>query len=227
MIEFIPKARIGWNSGKDPFPGVIAVDTSKWLPRMNHDLSWEEYCKKYEVKERSTYFFDMSAEDCCKMVNITDELLESFGEKYARTILHSWYDENGNIIKCDIVDEEIILRKAFWGYKKILLAEQIEEIDLDRTELEKLFKELVNNFDKKFVKEVEAKSVEVSAEPIGRRYEVYVLEFDWDYGHEKEEVESIKAGKARRQQWEETFVSFTFTNWKLSKEVRYREELKF
>ena len=106
MIEFYSRIRIGWNPGKDPFPGVMAVDTSNWHPRRDHNLSWEEYCKKHEVKERSTYLFNMSAEDCCKMVNVTDELLESFGEEYARTMWHCWDDENGPIIQIQVVDED-------------------------------------------------------------------------------------------------------------------------
>ncbi len=277
MIEFYARNRIGWDPGKDPCPGAMAVDTSKWTPRRDHNLSWQEYCKKYEVKERSTYLFNMSAEDCCKMINITDELLESFGEEYARIMYHSWDDENGTQLRVQLVDEDgneversnivdargttvkrppvegesFVMRRVSSGPFKIPLAQQIEDLGLDKTEISKLFKEIVKEHEldkvkskKKVinkpvkkakkpdekkpekVKEIVVKT-EVPTEPNGERYEVYVLEFVWEYGPEKEEVESIKAARARRQQWEETFHKFTFTDWKLYKEVRYREEVKF
>lgn len=163
MIEFISIVRHknegGWDPVKDPYPrpGMIAVEMDHWLPRLDHNLSWPEYCEKYEVVELR----EMSYLDWIKK----DELKPK--KKRAKKIKQP------------------------------------------------------------ATKKVKLKSIEVSAEPGGVGYEMYVLEFDWDYGHEKEEVESISAAKARRKQWESTFVAFEFTNWKLSKEIRYKEEIEF
>ena len=158
MIEFITKARFGWSANKDPHPGYIAVDMSKWLPKCDHNMPFAEYCEKYEVVELR----DMS------------------------------YLE--------------------WRNK-------------DKPKSKK--KKVKKSATKKTVAKVEPKNIEVPDEPEGERYEIYVLEFDWDYGYEREEVESIKDARVRRKQWEETFTKFTFTNWKLSKEIRYRKKLEF
>ena len=147
MIVYITKARhkslsSGWEP-RQPYPGMMAVDMSHWLPRGDHNLNFTEYCEKYEVKE----------------------LTEKTNEP-----------------------------------KKIQKPKKIPK--------------------------KRKKSVTINAvEPTGEKSVMIILEFDWHYGHEREECETISQAKQRKEQWQITFSSFEFSNWKMYKETRYKEEL--
>lgn len=62
--------------------------------------------------------------------------------------------------------------------------------------------------------------------PKGEEYEVYVLEFDWNYGHRKDECRSMEHAIERLARWTSTFSTFSFSNIKIYKEVRYRTKVE-
>lgn len=65
----------------------------------------------------------------------------------------------------------------------------------------------------------------VSEEPKGIKSKVFVLEFDWHYGHEKEEAKSRKDAVLRMAEWEKTFYHFEFENIQIYSEIRYRTKI--
>lgn len=80
-------------------------------------------------------------------------------------------------------------------------------------------------FQKYFDQTKERKTfAESIGEPEGEKYEVHVIEFDWIYGHRKEDCKSKKHALERQKKWIETFSWAEFSNWKLYAEVRYRNE---
>lgn len=64
------------------------------------------------------------------------------------------------------------------------------------------------------------------SKPEGERYEVYVLEFDWAYGHRKDECSSIEHAENRLEKWQKTFYWATFSDVKIYQEIRYRTQEK-
>jgi len=92
-------------------------------------------------------------------------------------------------------------------------------------------------FNKQFAPAVEAynKAVEergtfsetvASKEPEGEKYEVYVLEFDWAYGHRKDECSSKEEAEKRLEKWQKTFYWAEFSNVKIYQEIRYRTKIE-
>lgn len=64
---------------------------------------------------------------------------------------------------------------------------------------------------------------ETLGQPKGEKYEVYVLEFDWVYGHRKEDCESREHAVQRQEKWQKRFYWAEFTDFKIHKEIRYRQ----
>lgn len=120
------------------------------------------------------------------------------------------YDENGSTGKIT-VGSKIVEGESVPIYKG-------EEFEIDPDNFK-------NWFQKIFSDQLEIKSTSSSEEVEGEKYTVYVLEFDWWYGHEKEECDSIKEAQARKVKCEEVYSEFELTNWKLSLEIRYRQLL--
>jgi len=73
----------------------------------------------------------------------------------------------------------------------------------------------------------ETKTEIIIEKPKGEEYNVFILEFDWHYGHEKEECKSKKQALARKKEWQEYYVGkwTNFSNWKIYSEIRYRIEI--
>lgn len=69
-----------------------------------------------------------------------------------------------------------------------------------------------------------ASEVEVTKEPEGDKEEVYILEFDWEYGHERVEFSSLKEAKEYPSFIQEFYskVSFDEKSFVISKEIRYK-----
>ena len=61
--------------------------------------------------------------------------------------------------------------------------------------------------------------------PEGKKSSTFILEFDWNYGHEVEACKTKKAALERMAQWEETFIWAKFTNMKINSETRYQKEV--
>ena len=91
-------------------------------------------------------------------------------------------------------------------------------------------------FNKQFAPAIEAynKAVEergtfsetvASKEPEGEKYEVHVLEFDWAYGHRKDECSSKEEAEKRLEKWQKTFYWAEFSNVKIYHEIRYRTKI--
>lgn len=123
------------------------------------------------------------------------------------------YDENGLTGKIT-VGHKLVDGESMPIYK----GEESFEIDPDhfRSWFQKFFSDQL---------ETKPSSTESIVEEQGEKYTTYVLEFDWWYGHEKEECDSIKEARARKVKWEELYSTFELTNWKLSSEIRYRQPL--
>ncbi len=92
-------------------------------------------------------------------------------------------------------------------------------------------------FNKQFAPAIEAynKAVEergtfsetvASKEPEGEKYEVYVLEFDWNYEYKKDECSSKEHALERLTKWQKTFYWADFSNIKIYKEIRYRTKIE-
>jgi len=64
--------------------------------------------------------------------------------------------------------------------------------------------------------------------PEGEEYTVFVLEFDWHYGHEKDECKSKKEAMDRIQLWQKTYTGdwSKIKNFKIYSEIRFRKEIK-
>ena len=63
---------------------------------------------------------------------------------------------------------------------------------------------------------------ETIGEPKGEKYEVYVLEFDWTYGHRKEDCRSIEHARQRQEKWQAKSHWAEFYNLKINKDARNR-----
>jgi len=64
------------------------------------------------------------------------------------------------------------------------------------------------------------------SKPKGEEYEVYVLEFDWNNGHEKDECRSMEHALERLAKWQKTFYWADFSGIKIYQEIRYRTKTK-
>jgi len=53
-----------------------------------------------------------------------------------------------------------------------------------------------------------------------------VLEFDWAYGHRKDECSSIEETEKRLEKWTSTFSTFSFSNIEIYKVIRYRIKIE-
>lgn len=78
----------------------------------------------------------------------------------------------------------------------------------------------IENYNQKI--EEKGTFAEAISKPEGEEYSVFMLEFDWHYGHEKEECESKKSALQRKEEWISTFYWAEFSNWKLYSEARFR-----
>ena len=65
----------------------------------------------------------------------------------------------------------------------------------------------------------------VTEKPAGDEYKVFVLEFDWNYGHRKEDCKSKKHALVRKEKWASKFYWAEFSNWKMYSEIRFRNEV--
>ncbi len=119
------------------------------------------------------------------------------------------YDENGPTGKIT-VGAKIVEGESVPIYKG-------EEFEIDSDNFK-------NWFQKIFSDQLEIKSTPVN-ETEGEKYTIYVLEFDWWYGHEKEEFDSIKEARASKIKWEDLYSEFELTDWKLYSETRFRKTL--
>lgn len=80
----------------------------------------------------------------------------------------------------------------------------------------------------KYNKQVEDRDTfaESVSKPKGEEYEVNVLEFDWNNGHEKDECHSREHALERLAKWQKTFYWADFSNIKIYKEIRYRTKVE-
>lgn len=67
---------------------------------------------------------------------------------------------------------------------------------------------------------------ETVSKPKGEEYEVYVLEFNWNYGHRKDECRSMEHAIERLTKWQKTFYWADFSDVKIYKELRYRTKVE-
>jgi len=67
---------------------------------------------------------------------------------------------------------------------------------------------------------------ETVSKPKGEEYEVYVLEFDWNYEHKKDECRSKEHALERLAKWQKTFYWADFSNIKIYREIRYRTKIE-
>lgn len=124
--------------------------------------------------------------------------------------------------------------QAYDGIRKLTLDEENEM--RRRLEMSPIFgveakDKFQSWFDKQFAdaiaeynKQVEDRDTfaETVNKPEGEEYEVYVLEFDWANGHQKDECRSNEHALERLAKWTSTFSTFSFFNIKIYKEIRYR-----
>lgn len=92
-----------------------------------------------------------------------------------------------------------------------------------------------NWFNKKYGEQMDAYNKQVEkrgtfaetiSKPKGDEYTVYVLEFDWNYGHEKADCKSKEEAEDRIDRWQKTFYWAALSNIKIYKEIRYKTEEK-